>query len=86
MNFPSISIDQYWFLSHVSSGCTVLPNSKLMLHTPRKSQPGPGEFFFWTRFRLRNFPELKNPPLNLAGSYVARLKGGAELTLQHACG
>ena len=27
MNFPSISVDQYWFLPHVSSGCFVLPNS-----------------------------------------------------------
>ena len=42
VNFPSLSVDQYWFLPHVSSGCSVLPNSKLMLHATRKSQPGPG--------------------------------------------
>ena len=45
VNFPSLSVDQYWFLPRVSS-MSVLPNSKLILHTTRKSQPGPGPAHF----------------------------------------
>ena len=44
VNFPNLSVDLEWFLPRISSGCSVLPNGKLMSQTATRSLLGPAHF------------------------------------------